>query len=143
MSDGVDLGGVTTSGDTDSDINTLCIPVSACPSFSFQICPPLISFLRTELVETEDKDWLVDLEAEDLWLDECKRLSVNLDQALALLAVGDCGGGLLLAEALHALGGRRHVGWSTGGRMRWVGVDFLSQMQLAFEVRDDGENELL
>lgn len=59
---------------------------------------------RTELVETEDKDWLVDLEAEDLWLNERERASVDLDEALAGLAVGDGGRGLLLAEALHALG---------------------------------------
>jgi len=59
---------------------------------------------RTELVETEDKDWLVDLEAEDLWLNEGERASVDLDEALAGLAVGDSGRGLLLAEALHALG---------------------------------------
>jgi hypothetical protein len=45
-----------------------------------------------------------------LWLDERERLSVDLDQALALLAVGDSGGGLLLAEALNTLNGR-HVGW--------------------------------
>lgn len=55
---------------------------------------------RTELVEAKDEHRLVDLESEDLWLDEGQRLAVDLDEALALFAVGDCGGGLLLAEAL-------------------------------------------
>lgn len=56
---------------------------------------------RTELVKAEDEHRLVDLEAEDLRLDERERLAVDLDEALALLAVGDSGGGLLLAEALN------------------------------------------
>lgn len=56
---------------------------------------------RTELVEAEDEDWLVDLESEDLRLNKRERLSVDLDETLALLAVGDSGGGLLLAEALN------------------------------------------
>ena len=66
--------------------------------------------LRTELVKAEDKDRLVDLESQDLGLDERERLAVDLDEALAGLAVGDSGGGSLLAEALNGLGGRRHVG---------------------------------
>lgn len=71
------------------------------------------------------------LEAEDLWLDEVERLSVNLDKTLSglyteslvsipfllvfrerissHLALGNCGGSLLLAEALNALGCRGHV----------------------------------
>lgn len=61
---------------------------------------------HTELVEAEDEDRLVDLESKDLRLDERDGLAVDLDEALALLAVGDSGGGLLLAEALDALGGR-------------------------------------
>lgn len=112
LSDGVNLGSVTTTGDANSDVNALCIThplaialVSSCPYSNF--FSRLI--LRTELVETEDEERLVDLEAEDLWLDESERLAVDLDEALARLAVGDSGGGLLLAEALDALGGR-HVG---------------------------------
>lgn len=65
---------------------------------------------RTELVESKDEDGLVDLESQDLRLNERERLAVDLDQALALLAVGDSGGGLLLAEALDALYGS-HGGW--------------------------------
>ena len=44
---------------------------------------------RTELVNTEDQDGLVDLESEDLRLDEGQRLSVDLDEALAGLKI-DC-----------------------------------------------------
>jgi hypothetical protein len=39
--------------------------------------------MRTELVNAEDEDGLVDLESEDLGLDEGKRLSVNLDETLS------------------------------------------------------------
>lgn len=42
---------------------------------------------RTELVNAEDEDGLVDLEAEDLRLDERERLSVDLDEALASLDI--------------------------------------------------------
>lgn len=55
---------------------------------------------HTEFVEAEDEEGLVDLEAQDFGLDERERLAVDADEALALLAVGDSGGGLLLAEAL-------------------------------------------
>ena len=41
--------------------------------------------LRTELVEAEDQDGLVDLEAQDLGLDKGKRLSVDLDETLTSL----------------------------------------------------------
>lgn len=58
---------------------------------------------HTEFVESENEDWLVDLESEDLWLNKRQRLAVDLDQALTLLAVCDSGCCLLLAEALNAL----------------------------------------
>lgn len=108
----------------------------------FQILPgtPTSSTLRlypvatarvrhTELVKTEDEDGLVDLEAQDLRLDKRQGLAVDLDQALAGLAVGDGGGRLLLAEALDALGGLdRHDGRccrgkgvrSRGGKREWL-----------------------
>jgi hypothetical protein len=41
--------------------------------------------VRTELVNTEDQDGLVNLESQDLGLDEGKRLSVNLDETLSCL----------------------------------------------------------
>ena len=85
---------------------------------------------RTELVEAEEKDGLVDLEAKDGGLDEAQGLAVDLNEALALLAVCDSSGGLLLAEALDGLNGRHFCGVVTrgvskgrfgrGGR-RWAG----------------------
>jgi len=81
-----------------------------CPSFClpFHVLPG--AFQRTELVKAENEDRLVDLESEDLRLNERERTSVDLDKTLAGLAVCDCGRSLLLAEALHALGGRGHFG---------------------------------
>ena len=90
---------------------------SFAPDFSL-LLPPPTQISRTELVETEDEERLVDLEAEDLRLNERKRLAVDLDQTLALLGVGDSGGGLLLAEALDALNGR-HDGGVVGVRVFW------------------------
>lgn len=69
--------------------------------------PP--SDTRTELVQTEEEDGLVDLEAQNLGLDKAQGLAVDLDEALALLAVCDSSGGLLLAEALDRLNGRHFV----------------------------------
>ena len=98
-------------------------------SFNPPIAGP-ISGTRTELVETEEENGLVDLEAKDGGLDERQRLAVDLDQALAGLAVCDSGSGLLLAEALNGLNGRHFCGCVTrgvskgrfgrGGR-RWAG----------------------
>lgn len=59
-----------------------------------------LSDTRTELVQTEEEDGLVDLEAQNLGLDKAQGLAVDLDEALALLAVCDSSGGLLLAESL-------------------------------------------
>jgi len=112
LADGVDLRGVTTTGDADADVDI------------------------SELVNTEDQDGLVNLESQDLGLDLGKRLSVNLDETLSGLAVGDSSRGLLLAEALHALGG--HVGrlWdvravSTGGRL-FQTTDFSSLLDINY-----------
>lgn len=85
---------------------------------------------RTELVEAEEKDGLVDLEAKDGGLDEAQGLAVDLNEALALLAVCDSSGSLLLAEALDGLNGRHFCdvvtrGVSKGrfgrGGRRWAG----------------------
>lgn len=43
--------------------------------------------VRTELVNTEDQDGLVDLESQNLGLDKGKRLSVNLDETLSGLYI--------------------------------------------------------
>lgn len=129
LSDGVDLGSMSTTGNPDSDIDV------------------------GELVETNNEEGFVDLESQDLGLDQVERLSVDLDESLtslipscqffvlaqivfpssscsnnSYLAVGDgrscsqfcqhfcCIGEqrllltcLLLAEALYTLGGRSHV----------------------------------
>ena len=75
------------------------------PNPAPMLFPPSKTTRHTELVKTKDEERLVDLESEDLGLDEGKRSAVDLDKALALLAVCDRGGSLLLAEALDALGG--------------------------------------
>jgi hypothetical protein len=43
--------------------------------------------VRTELVDAEDEDGLVDLESQDLGLDEGEGLSVNLDKTLSGLEI--------------------------------------------------------
>jgi hypothetical protein len=63
LADGVDLRGVTTTGDADADVDI------------------------SELVNTEDQDGLVNLESQDLGLDLGKRLSVNLDETLSGLEI--------------------------------------------------------
>lgn len=73
-----------------------------------------ISGTRTELVETEEENGLVDLEAKDGGLNEAEGLAVDLDKALTLLAVCDSSGGLLLAEALDRLNGRHFCGCVDG-----------------------------
>lgn len=79
LSDRVDLGSVTTTADSDSDIDVL------------------------EVVETDGEEGLVDLVSQDLGLNEGERLSVDLDESFTSLAHGHSRGGLLLAEALDAL----------------------------------------
>lgn len=59
LSDGIDLGGLTTTGNTDTDVNT------------------------GESVETNDQEGLVDLESQDLRLNQVQRLSVDLDKSLS------------------------------------------------------------
>jgi hypothetical protein len=54
--------------------------------------------LRTEFIETEDEDWLVDFESKDFGLDKGQRLAVDLDETFSGLAVRDGSRGLLLAK---------------------------------------------
>lgn len=77
LTDGVDLRGVSTAGDADADVDISCVP-SAFPRVWCR-------GVRTELVNAEDQDGLVDLESQDLGSDEGKRLSVDLNEALASL----------------------------------------------------------
>lgn len=46
LTDGINLGDVSTTGDSDADIDV------------------------GELLEADDEEWLVDLESQDLWLDK-------------------------------------------------------------------------
>lgn len=85
LTDGIDLGSVTTTADADTDVDI------------------------GELVESDNEEGLVDLESKDLRLDEVKGGSVDLDQSTAGLAVGDSSSRLLLAEALDTGGWCRHV----------------------------------
>jgi hypothetical protein len=57
LTDGVDLGCVSTTGNSDSDVDI------------------------GELVETNNEERLVNLESQDLGLDQIERLSVDLDES--------------------------------------------------------------
>lgn len=76
LSDGVNLGDVTTAGHLNSDVNVL------------------------ELVQASQGQWLVDLETQDLWLNKGDRRTVHLDQTLTGLNVGNGSSGLLLTKSL-------------------------------------------
>lgn len=67
LTDGVDLRSVSSSGHAHADVDI------------------------GELLQTNDEQGLVHLEAEDLRLHEVQRLSVDLDKTLAGLAVSDGG----------------------------------------------------
>jgi hypothetical protein len=93
LADSVDLRGVTTTGDADADVDVgwkvlvlldFCFH-SSCAICSFAMRCMVGCRVRTELVEAEDQDGLVDLEAKDLGLDKGKRLSVDLDETLTSL----------------------------------------------------------
>lgn len=93
LTDGVDLGSVTTTGDADADIDTSELVeannqerlVKLFAKLSERV--PCISFaipnssLGSSIVFS--RVGFMYLEAEDLWLDEVERLAVNLDKALS------------------------------------------------------------
>jgi hypothetical protein len=79
LTDGVDLGDVSTAGDADADVDIGC-SYSQTLFLSCFLC--FSGGVRTELVNAEDQDGLVDLESQDLGLDKGKRLSVDLDETL-------------------------------------------------------------
>jgi hypothetical protein len=85
LADGVDLRGVSTAGDANADVDIGCIQSD--PNSQFVLFPGLRRGVRTELVNAEDQDGLVDLESQDLGLDQGKRLSVDLDQTLTGLEI--------------------------------------------------------
>ena len=70
LADGVDLRGVSTTLDTDTDVDS------------------------TEGILARDQDRLVDLEAEDLRLEQVDGGTVDVDETTALLGVGNRSGGL-------------------------------------------------
>lgn len=61
LTDGVDLGCVSTTGNSDSDVDI------------------------GELVKSNDEERLVDLESQDLWLDQVEGLSVDLHESFTSL----------------------------------------------------------
>ena len=61
LTDGIDLRCVSTTSNSDADIDT------------------------GELVETDDQEGFVDLKSQDLGLDEVERLSVDLNESLSCL----------------------------------------------------------
>lgn len=76
LSDGVNLGHVSSTGHLDSDVNV------------------------GKLVEANNEERLVDLESQNSGLNEGDGGTVELDEALAGLDVGNGGGGLFLSKGL-------------------------------------------
>jgi hypothetical protein len=87
LADGVDLGSVSTTGDADADVNVGCPLLLAYALPSLPLLWVWGARVRTELVNAEDEDGLVDLESQNLGLDKGKRLSVNLDETLSGLYI--------------------------------------------------------
>ena len=79
LPNGVDLRGVTTSLDANTHVHS------------------------RETVSSQEEDWLVGLESEDLRLHQLDWATVDLDQTTAALAVGHCHRRLLAPEALYRL----------------------------------------
>lgn len=71
LADSIDLRSVTTTLDTDADINV------------------------GEALLAQDEDRLKDLQAEDLGLDQLQGNTINTNQTLASLAMSDGSGGFL------------------------------------------------
>lgn len=86
LTDGVDLGGVTSTFHSDTHVDT------------------------GESVATKEEDRLERLVAEDFRLDKLDRDSVNFNESTAALAVSDGNSRLLAAEALDGFGGRGRGG---------------------------------
>jgi len=90
LTDGVDLRDVTTPRDAHADVDV------------------------RKLLETNDQERFINLEAEHLGLDKVQGLSVDLDQTFSGSAMCDSGGSFLLAEALDHLRSvfAGHIGWA-------------------------------
>ncbi len=74
------MGDLTTTLDLDADVNV------------------------GETLLAQKQDWLLDLGAESVWLDELEWRSVDLEETVAFLGVGKGDGGLLATEHLDSLG---------------------------------------
>lgn len=72
---------------------------------SLHPCVVMVARYLRELVLTDNENGLEDLPSENLGLDERDGLAVEADKTLALLAVGDGGSRLLLAEARYGRSG--------------------------------------
>ena len=83
----IDLRDITTTTDADADVDVL------------------------EDLIAEDEDRLEDLEAEDLGLDELDGAAVDADEALALLADGDCDRCSLYVEESELMNQAISVKW--------------------------------
>lgn len=79
LSDSIELRNVSTSADSDSNVNV------------------------GKLVETNNEERLVDLESEGLGLDKADGRAVKFEETFAGLDVGDSGSSLLLAESLRKI----------------------------------------
>lgn len=113
LSDGIDLRGVTTAGDADTDVNA-CELVGADYEEGFVDLHPVL--LVSEFVG-EELPWLhADLKSQDFGLNERKWLTIDSNEAVAFLAVGNCRCSFLFAEALDALRGR-HGGCDMSGEI--------------------------
>lgn len=76
LSDGVDLRDVTTTGDSNSDVDL------------------------SELVQTNQQQWFVNLESQDFWFNQSDWGTVDLNQTLTGLNVGNGSSRLLLTKSL-------------------------------------------
>lgn len=76
LSDSVDLRDVTTTGDSNSDVDL------------------------GELVQTDQQQWFVNLESQDFWFNQSDWRTVDLNQTLTGLNVGNGSSRLLLTKSL-------------------------------------------
>ena len=76
LSDSVNLGDVTTTSDSDSDVNV------------------------GKFVQTNQDQWFVDFESQDFWLNQSNWRTVDFDQTFTGFDVGDSGGRFFFTESL-------------------------------------------
>ena len=116
LTDGVDLRDVTTTGHLDSDVNA------------------------GELVEADNGEGFKDLVLKHGGLDQGDGGTVDLEETLALLDVGDGGGGLLLAERLDSVGAGHDGVWYVLAAENFVTASRVSVRQTLRHVSIDDSN---